>query len=129
MCKFSRGLIKELDENEVIVYGSNGKGANGGGLARLAEEKGWTEAGHVEGLAPTGKAFAVNTMDGDMKFIDGLLALLLFAEQNPEKTILLTPIGLGIAGYVRSEVDDLLQEAANACDRVILPLNIVKVGW
>lgn len=48
------GFITELEANEVIVYGSNSEGNNAGGLARYAEEKGWTEAGHAHGLSKSG---------------------------------------------------------------------------
>lgn len=135
MARFDKGFIVELDENEIVVYGSNGKGANGGGLARFAEDRGWTEDGHVSGLSKSGKAYAINTMDGKTKIVEGFANLFLFAENNPDKTFLLTAIGQGIAGYHRADIETCMLRGFYSnfedyvSDDIKFPSNIVKVGW
>lgn len=130
MAKFKDGFIIELDENEVIVYGSNRRGANGGGLARFAEDRGWTENGHVSGMSKSGKAYAINTMDGKDIISEGFANLFLFAKYNPDTTFLLTPIGQGIAGYHRADVETcMIRGVLMNIDDIEYPKNIVKVGW
>lgn len=130
MAKFKNGFIVELDDNEVIVYGSNGQGANGGGLARFAEDKGWTEDGHISGLSKSGKSYAVNTMDGTDIISEGFANLFLFAENNPDITLFLTPIGQGIAGYHRTEIETcMIRGVLMNKDEIEYPSNLVRVGW
>lgn len=130
MAKFENGFITELDELEVVVYGSNHMGANGGGLARTAEDKGWTEDGHVSGISKSGKAYAINTMNGADIMSEGFANLFLFAEDNPNTTFFLTPIGQGIAGYHRAEIETcMIRGSLINREQIEYPKNIVKVGW
>ena len=136
MAKFNnKGFITELEDNEIIVYGSNGQGNNAGGLARTAEDKGWTENGHISGLSKSGKAYAINTMDGKAKIVEGFANLFLFAEDNPDKVILLTPVGMGIAGYDKVDIETCMLRGFYSnfedyvSDDIKYPSNIIKIGW
>lgn len=134
MARFTLGFITELDEGEVIIYGSNSKGNNAGGLAAFAESKGWTQPGHVTGISEGGKAYAIDTMSGTEMIVAQFVNLYRFADRYSDKTFLLTPVGQGIAGYEREEIETqmlrgLMQYNHAAETLKDMPNNIVKIGW
>ena len=58
MAKYDEyGLITELNENEVFVFGSNGQGAHLGGAAATAVRKFGAKMGQAEGLQ--GQSYAI----------------------------------------------------------------------
>lgn len=95
--------IKELIHEQVFVFGSNANGHHAGGAALLAYEKFGAEWGVGKGLR--GQSYAFPTLDKAMGkcSIEGMYAskidLYATAECNPEKTFLVTKLGLGIAGH------------------------------
>jgi hypothetical protein len=115
-------LITRLKPNDIFVFGSNQRGAHGGGAARLAKEKFGAEEGVGEGL--TGQSYAFPTLTANFGKVshasleasrDRLYAS---ARQNPDKTFLLTKVGCGIAGFTEDEIRPLFK---NAPENVILP--------
>lgn len=110
-------MVEELKPNQIFVFGSNAQGSHGGGAARFAYDKRWTRYGHSEGLL--WQCFAIDTMSGKNKIELGLQDLVTTARHNPLLEFLLTPIGQGIAGYSRQDIEELMPE---------MPSNVVKVG-
>jgi hypothetical protein len=94
--------IKSLSENEIFVFGSNLAGVHGGGAAALAMEWG---AVWGQGVGLQGQTYAIPTMFDsaeEMKpYIDEFLA---FAKSRPDRKLLVTEIGCGIAGFTPEEV-------------------------
>jgi len=105
-------MITKLKPNDIFVFGSNGQGHHGAGAAKFALDKGWTELGNSHGLSQSGKAYAIDTMDGLRQFHEDLARLFLHANLNKQNRFLLTPVGTGIAGYSKSDVLYLIEQAS-----------------
>ena len=116
------GFIKELQPNEIFVFGSNLKGMHGGGAAYIAYRKFGAIMGQGVGLQ--GQSYAIPTMQGGVEtirpYVDEFIE---FAKQHPEKVFLVTRIGCGIAGFTDSEISPLFA-AAHDIDNIVLP-----PGW
>ena len=110
------GLIEELDEGEIFVFGSNGLGAHDGGAAATAVAKYGAIYGQAEGLQ--GQSYAINTMDGFEVMAAQVERFIEFAKEHPELKFLVTEIGRGIAGYSPEEVAPLF---AGVPENVVLP--------
>jgi hypothetical protein len=115
-------LITKLQPNEILVFGSNLRGAHAGGAARLAKDKFGAQEGVGEGL--TGQCYAFPTLTANFSKVsraaleasrDRFFAA---ARQHPEKTFLLTKVGCGIAGFTEDEIRPLFE---NAPANVVLP--------
>ncbi len=121
----SPNSIFELKPNEIFVFGSNLRGAHGGGAARVAYEKFGAVWG--EGVGLQGQTYAIPTMQGGVEtikpYVDQFIA---FAMQNPNLTFLVTRIGCGIAGFTDEEIAPLFK-AAMLVDNILLPGSFVKV--
>ena len=65
--EFTPAWIKELKENEVFVFGSNLRGAHGGGAARVAVECFGAVWG--QGVGMQGQCYAIPTMHGGVDVI------------------------------------------------------------
>lgn len=95
--------IEELTPDQVFVFGSNANGHHGGGAASLAHQKFGAKWGIGEGLR--GQSYAFPTLNKGMTkcSLEGMCAakidLYATAECNPDKTFLVTKLGLGIAGH------------------------------
>lgn len=106
-------IIKKLKPNQIFVFGSNANGHHAGGAARQALDKFGAEWGNPAGLQ--GQSYAIVTLDSNMckvthSFIlQQLVTLNTFAADNPDKEILVTPIGCGIAGFSVDEINKLFQ--------------------
>ena len=120
--KENNGFITHLDENEIIVVGTNLAGRHYGGAANQAHNQFSLEWGVGEGLS--GQTYAFPTLDGNMEkrkkkeLLHSALKLNDCARQNPEKTFYLTKVGQGIAGFTEGEMNDVLQN---------LEPNIIKI--
>ena len=101
--------ITELKPNEIFVFGSNLQGYHGGGAARLAMNQ-W---GAVWGQGK-GQTYAIPTMQGGIgtirPYIDQFIK---FAQNDPERTFLVTEIGCGIAGFRPADIAPLFKNAIN----------------
>ena len=104
--------ITELKSNEIFVFGSNLQGYHGGGAARLAMNKWGAVWGQGTGLQ--GQTYAIPTMQGGIgtirPYIDQFIK---FAQNDPERTFLVTEIGCGIAGFRPADIAPLFKNAIN----------------
>ena len=104
--------ITELKPNEIFVFGSNLHGYHGGGAARLAMNQWGAVWGQGTGLQ--GQTYAIPTMQGGIgtirPYIDQFIK---FAQNDPERTFLVTEIGCGIAGFRPADIAPLFKNAIN----------------
>ena len=104
--------ITELKPNEIFVFGSNLQGYHGGGAARLAMNQWGAVWGQGTGLQ--GQTYAIPTMQGGIgtirPYIDQFIN---FAQNDPERTFLVTEIGCGIAGFRPADIAPLFKNAIN----------------
>lgn len=116
--------ITTLHSHEVFVYGSNEAGKHHGGAARCAWEKFGAKYGHGKGHM--GQSYAIPTMTAHFqplpltKIKHYVQQFTRYAQKHPEKTFLLTEIGVGIAGFPVCEVASLFLSAARL-KNVVLP--------
>lgn len=110
--------ITELEPNQIFCFGSNLDGRHAGGAASQAA----ASFGAIEGIGVglQGQTYGIPTMHGTevmraycRQFVD-------FAKHYPEYEFLLTPVGQGIAGHPKAEVEAMF---------IDLPSNVKKVGW
>ena len=114
-------FITSLEPNEIFVFGSNLKGMHGGGAAYIAYRKFGAIMGQGVGLQ--GQSYAIPTMQGGVETIRPYVdEFILFAQQHPELTFLVTRIGCGIAGFTDEEISPLF-EAAHEVENIVLPPN------
>ena len=117
--RISAKLIKELQPNEIFVFGSNLEGLHGGGAARAAYNKWGAVWGQGTGLQ--GQTYAVPTMQGGVETIKPYVdEFIQFAKDNPDNIFLVTEIGCGIAGFKVSEIAPLFRGAVNV-ENIHLP--------
>lgn len=104
--------ITELKPNEIFVFGNNLQGYHGGGAARLAMNQWGAVWGQGTGLQ--GQTYAIPTMQGGIgtirPYIDQFIK---FAQNDPERTFLVTEIGCGIAGFRPADIAPLFKNAIN----------------
>ena len=104
--------ITELKPNGRFVFGSNLQGYHGGGAARLAMNQWGAVWGQGTGLQ--GQTYAIPTMQGGIgtirPYIDQFIK---FAQNDPERTFLVTEIGCGIAGFRPADIAPLFKNAIN----------------
>ena len=110
-------LITSLGQNEVFCFGSNLEGKHFGGAAKTAYEKFGAQMGVYFGL--TGQCFAIPTCVSpgvpfkDMHDIEPYVEeFLLFAENNLDKTFLVTPLGTGVARFPLDYIDSLFMNTS-----------------
>lgn len=122
-------MINELKENEVFVFGSNLNGNHLGGAAKTAYERFgaiWGNGNGIQGIGHDFKSYAFPTLDTEMKKLpldnikQSFKNLIKVANWCPEKTFYLTPVGQGIAGFSKEEIESVMPE---------LPKNIIKINW
>ncbi len=117
--RISPEYIKELNENEIFVFGSNLDGLHGGGAARIAYDKFGAIWGQGVGLQ--GQSYGIPTMHGgvnDIKpYVDEFID---FAKSHPELKFLVTRIGCGIAGFTDKEMAPLFKGAIEI-ENIYLP--------
>ena len=110
--RISPNHITELKPNEIFVFGSNLQGYHGGGAARLAMNQWGAVWGQGTGLQ--GQTYAIPTMQGGIgtirPYIDQFIK---FAQNDPERTFLVTEIGCGIAGFRPADIAPLFKNAIN----------------
>ena len=108
-----------LPENGIFVFGSNLAGQHRGGAAADAVKYFGAVFGKGEGFQ--GKSYAIPTMQGGPDTIRPYVnRFILFANQNPDLTFYVTPIGCGIAGRSIHEIAPLFKQALDM-DNVLLP--------
>lgn len=120
---FTPNNITTLQENEIFVFGSNLAGAHGGGAARAAHL--YFGAIMGQGVGLQGRSYAIPTMHGGPETIQPYVdEFIEFAQQHPELTFLVTPIGCGIAGFMPRDIAPLFAQALDI-ENIILPRSFV----
>ncbi|MBP5334710.1 MAG: hypothetical protein J6Y61_02860 [Bacteroidales bacterium] len=117
--------IQTLKPGEVFVFGSNLQGMHLGGAARLAHER--FGAVYGQGIGLFGQSYALPTMNLSLEEIARYVdEFILFADQHPELTFLVTRVGCGIAGFSDEQIAPLFARAF-ALPNVYLPASFWKV--
>lgn len=108
----ARGVAsKEKEMTDIFVFGSNLAGRHGAGAAKYALEKKGAVLFQGEGLQ--GTSYGIATKDerirtrGLVEIERSVMEFLRFAESRPDLTFDITPIGCGLAGYKRSQIEPL----------------------
>lgn len=121
--------IKELQPNEIFVFGSNLAGRHGKGAALEARDFG-ARLGVGYGLQ--GNTFALPTKDAKLRVLplssiaSFAASFIEFAKSNPEKIFLVTAVGCGYAGYSPGQVAPLFKEAAKL-ENIYLPESFYNI--
>ena len=117
--RISPEYIKELNENEIFVFGSNLNGLHGGGAARIAYDKFGAIWGQGVGLQ--GQSYGIPTMHGGVDVIKPYVdEFINFAKSHPKFKFLVTRIGCGIAGFNDKEIAPLFKDAIEI-ENIYLP--------
>ena len=122
--------IKNINDNEIFVFGSNLSGIHGGGAARFAMNFG---AIYGNGIGIQGNTYAIPTKSHgiertlDIDEIESYVSEFLeFAKAHKEYTFLVTEIGCGLAGLIPEDVAPLFVNAINI-ENVHLPERFWKI--
>lgn len=121
--RFTPDYIRNLQPNEIFVFGSNAQGLHGGGAARTAVEKFGAIFGQGEGLQ--GQSYAIPTMEGLENTRAAVQRFIQFADCHREMTFLVTRIGCGIAGYTPRQIAPMFVDAINLSN-IYLPEDFWK---
>ena len=117
--------IRELKEGEVFVFGSNLRGAHGGGAAAAAVR--YFGAIWGQGVVMQGQSYAIPTMHGGVEairpYVDEFIE---YARQHPELTFLVTRIGCGIAGFKDEQMAPLFKDCLTL-GNVVLPKSFCDI--
>ena len=118
--------MSESTESTVIpifVFGSNLAGRHGAGAAKWAlMHRG---AIYGVGIGRQGNSYGIPTKDENLKVLSleqiktYVLFFLNYAQEHPELTFQVTPIGTGLAGYSHDQIAPFFQDAPPNC---ILPM-------
>lgn len=118
-------IINSLAKNEIFVFGSNLRGAHGGGAASVALLKFGAILGQGVGLQ--GQSYAIPTMHGGVDvirpYVDEFIA---FAKEHPDLIFFVTRIGCGIAGFKDKDVAPMFADAIGV-ENIILPKSFADV--
>ena len=110
--------VRNLEENEIFVFGSNASGFHGGGAAAFAMRNFGAIWGQGEGLQ--GQSYAIPTMEGIPDLAEAVKRFAKYAEEHAELRFLVTRIGCGIAGYTAEQIAPLFKECIHL-ENVALP--------
>lgn len=111
--------IKELDEDQFFVFGSNLAGVHGAGAAKFARKHFGASLGVGSGFS--GKTYAIPTKDHNIRtmclaeikyFVDLFIEV---ANDNPEFDFYVTKIGCGLAGYKDYQIAPMFKDAPDNC--------------
>lgn len=121
--QFESAAISSLKSNQVFVFGSNTEGKHGEGAAQQAVKYG-AVMGQARGimgqsygivtkdLSKGVRSVPLNSIEQEVKYF------LAYANSQPNKEFLVTPIGVGLAGYTVQEIAPMFQDYP---ENVILP--------
>lgn len=117
--EYTPDRIKELQPNEIFVFGSNLEGMHGGGAALTAYKKFGAIWGQGDGIQ--GQSYGIPTMHGGVDAIEPYVSEFInYAKEHRDKKFLVTLIGCGIAGFTPSEIAPLFKDAIDV-ENIILP--------
>lgn len=120
--------IRNLEPNEVFVFGSNYAGRHGRGAALTAMRKFGARNGQGTGLM--GQSYGIATKDRNLNVVPlskigiQVAAFLRFAKENTDKKFLVTQIGCGLAGYNPKDIAPLFGK--DIPENVFLPESFWK---
>ena len=103
----------------VFVFGSNLAGRHGKGAALAAKLDHGARQGC--GRGHYGNSYAIPTKDYNIRTLPletvrhGVAEFLAFAAQHPELQFDITPIGCGLAGFKRSQIEPLFAGMPSNC--------------
>ena len=117
-------MIRQLEENEIFVFGSNANGYHRGGAAAFAMREFGAVWGQGEGLQ--GKSYAIPTMEGLDQLREAVNRFTAFADQHQELRFLVTMVGCGIAGYSPRDIAPLFKGCIDL-ENVALPIEFWNV--
>ena len=106
-------------EKDIFVFGSNEEGRHYAGAAKFAQDNCGAEAG--VGIGPTGRSYAIPTMNGFPKLREEVKCFIEYASERPNQSFFVTRVGCGLAGYQDNAIAPLFIDAPTNC---LLPL-----GW
>ena len=105
--------------NEIFVFGSNLAGCHGKGAALYARNN--LGAQYGVGRGRTGNAYAIPTKDEKLKTLPlssiqrSINQFIIYAENNPNLTFYITPVGCGLAGYSKHQIKPMFAEMPKNC--------------
>jgi hypothetical protein len=114
--------------NPVFVFGSNLRGIHGAGAAKWAVEN--RGAIYGQGIGYQGNSYGIPTKDEFIQTLpldrieEHVKVFLKFAEDNPQLTFQLTPIGCGLAGLTPEQIAPMFSSASG---NIQLPLEFIEV--
>ena len=106
----------------IFVFGSNLAGRHGAGAAKFAVKNHGAVYGQGWGLQ--GNSFAIPTKNANIQTLPlSTIKIYVerfkeFAEEHPELTFQLTPIGCGLAGYTYEDIGPMFK---NSPSNVVIP--------
>ena len=98
----------------IFVFGSNLAGRHGKGAALEAKNK--YAAVYGVGRGRTGNAYALPTKDNNLKPLSlediraNIFEFVVYAQQHPEDTFIVTPVGTGLAGYEKIDIAERFRD-------------------
>jgi len=113
-----------MNNKECMVFGSNEAGIHGAGAAFYAHKN--HGAKWSVGIGLTGNSYAIPTKDKKIQTLPleqvklYVADFLLFVDQNPDMTFMVTKIGCGLAGFEVREIAPLFRSCLEK-DNVKLP--------
>ena len=105
--RVSPDYIRELEPNEVFVFGSNADGHHRLGAAKYAMDNFGAIWGQSEGLQ--GQSYAIPTTEGYDNLAKAVVRFTEFAGTHPDQRFLVTPVGCGFAGYSVDQIAPLFK--------------------
>lgn len=127
--RITSDYINKLNDNEILVFGSNLSGRHGKGCAKFAMKWG-AKYGQAEGLQ--GRTYGIPTKDASIRrvltipeikpYVDRFIQ---FAKENPDMVFLVTEIGCGLSKMEPKMIAPLFKEAINI-DNIHLPIRFWK---
>ena len=108
--RVSPNFIKELEDNEVFVFGSNILGQHSGGAALYAKEHFGAIEGNPEGIQ--GNSYAIPTHGNTFQELkDAVERFTEYVVMHPQNNFMLTAVGCGTAGYSVEQIAPLFRQA------------------
>jgi hypothetical protein len=122
--------IKDLEANEVFVFGSNESGIHGAGAARLAYDRFGARIGQGFGLI--GQSFALPTKDWSVMTLElDIIEFYInrfeeYVRTNSHLNFMITRIGCGLAGYDAEDIAPLFKNFIEL-ENVYLPEDFIEI--
>ena len=108
LIRYYPGFVLHVQDNQIVVVGTNLAGIHGAGAAQQAYREFGLQWGVGEG--PSGRCYALPTKDEriqtrSLKDIQhSVLRFMAYVIEHPELEFLLTPVGCGLAGYSPADI-------------------------